>query len=157
MTHPFGRALVGVIAVALLASGCGGGKSDAEKARESGLAKAADTKTCVAEAKPADLSSVEPNYPSDFPLPQGTIAYNAEDRGKDGVIVTAITKASLKDVLATLNGPAQDAGYKVTNGETEAHDAEANWSGKGYRGRWAVKESATCSGEVVIQVLSKKG
>jgi hypothetical protein len=157
VTHPVGRALVGLTTVALLVSGCGGGKSEAEKEREAGLGKAADTSTCVAEAKPADLASVKADYPTDFPLPQGTVAFNAEDRGKDGVIVTAITKSSLKDVLATLNGPAQDAGYKVTNGETEAHDAEANWSGNGYRGRWAIKESATCSGEVVIQVLSKKG
>lgn len=73
------------------------------------------------------------------------------------MIVTVITSDSLKNVLAALNGPAQDAGYKVTSGETEDHDAEANWRGNGYRGRWAIKESAKCSGEVVIQVLSEKG
>ena len=60
-------------------------------------------------------------------------------------------------MTAQANGPTQDAGFKITSGETEEHDAEANWSGNGYRGRWAIKESAQCDGDVVIQVLSKRG
>jgi hypothetical protein len=151
------RAGIAAASVLLLLGGCGSeGKSEAEKDREEGFEKAADASTCLADAKPADLDAVAEGYPTDFPLPDGTVAFNAEDRGEDGVIVTAVTDASLKDVLATLNGPAQDAGYKVTSGETEKHDAEANWEGNGYRGRWAIKESAKCDGEVVIQVLSKK-
>ncbi len=149
--------VAGVTVLLLLAGGCGGkSKSEAEKEREKGFEKAADVGTCLADAKPADLEAVSSDYPTDFPLPDGAVAFNAEDRGGDGVIVTAATDKSLEDVLATLNGPAQDAGYKVTSGETEEHDAEANWEGNGFRGRWAIKESATCDGEVVIQVLSKK-
>ena len=47
-------------------------------------------------------------------------------------------------------------GIAVTaeKGETEAHDAEAEWKGNGFHGRWAIRESAKCSGETVIQVLS---
>jgi hypothetical protein len=156
VTRPAILGCATVVVTALLVSGCGGGKSEAEKKREAGLGKAADATTCVADAKPADLGAVKADYPTDFPLPQGAVVYHAEDRGADGVVVTAVTSRSLKQVLATLNGPAQRAGYKVSNGETEAHDAEANWSGNGFRGRWAIKESATCTGEVVIQVLSKK-
>lgn len=77
------RSLATAGVIALLVSGCGGGgKSKAEKERESGLAKAAVTNTCVADAKPADLSSVKANYPADFPLPDGAVAYNAEDRAR---------------------------------------------------------------------------
>ena len=68
-----------------------------------------------------------------------------------------MTDTEFKDVLAALNGPAQKAGFQVTNGETEADDAEASWSGNGYTGRWAIKESASCPGETVIQLLSKRG
>ncbi len=153
------RVSVAALGVVLcLVSGCGSDvESDAEKAREKGFEEAADTSTCLADAKPVDLSTVSSGYPKDFPLPEGAVAYNAEDRGKDGVIVTAVVDSSLKEVLAALNGPTQDAGFKITSGETEEHDAEANWSGNGYRGRWAIKDSAQCDGEVVIQVLSKKG
>jgi hypothetical protein len=152
------RPVAGLAVIMLLASGCGGegGKSEAEKKREAGFEKAADASTCLADAKPADLEAVSSGYPTDFPLPDGAVAFNAEDRGQDGVIVTAVTDKSLKSVLGTLNGTAQDAGFKVTSGETEKHDAEANWEGNGFRGRWAIKESAKCEGEVVIQVLSKK-
>jgi hypothetical protein len=87
-------------------------------------------------------------------MPPQTIVYDAEDRGDEGVVVTGVTDLPFTDVLGALNGPAQDAGFTVTSGETEEHDAEANWSGNGYRGRWAIRESATCPGETVVQVLA---
>ncbi|MDQ6640920.1 MAG: hypothetical protein M3Y66_00280, partial [Actinomycetota bacterium] len=111
--------------------------------------------TCVAAAKP--VTTFPSGFPAYFPFPSGSVVYNVEDRGKAGVIATAITKSPLKDVLAALNGPAQQAGFKVTHGETDKHDAEANWSGNGFRGRWAIKDSAACKDEVSIQVLASKG
>jgi hypothetical protein len=71
-------------------------------------------------------------------------------------VVTGVTSTPFRKVLAALNGPAQRAGFKVTDGETEEHDAEANWVGNGYRGRWAIRESGSCPGETVVQVLSTK-
>ncbi len=148
------RAKVGGTAVLLLlASGCGGGK-EAAKEQDEGFEKAADQTTCVEDARA--LGKLPSGFPADFPFPQGAVVYHAEDRDEVGVIVTAITFSSLRDVLAALNGPAQQAGFKVTNGETEEHDAEANWTGNGFRGRWVIKDSATCQGEVSIQVLAAK-
>ena len=82
------------------------------------------------------------------------MVYDVEDGGDAGVVLTAVTSAPFDDVLAHLNGPVQDAGFAVTEGETEEDDAEANWAGEGYRGRWTIRRSATCSGETVIQVLA---
>jgi hypothetical protein len=150
------RAAVLVLAPLVLA-GCGSQSSGEakEKKGEEGFEKAADTSTCVADAKP--FTGTKPaGYPADFPLPQGAVLYAVQDRGGDGVVSTAVVKADLKAVLADLNGPAQQAGFKITSGETEDHDAEANWEGGGYRGRWAIRDSASCEGEVVIQLLSKK-
>ena len=48
------------------------------------------------------------------------------------------------------------SGFRVTSGETEEDDAEADWTGHGFVGRWAIKKSATCPGETVIQLLSKR-
>ncbi len=149
MTASFRAGVGGSAVLLLLASGCGD-SSTAAKEQDKGLKKAADQKTCAADAKA--LGKLPSGFPADFPFPQG----HAEDRDKVGVIVTAITSSSLKDVLAALNGPAQRAGFKVTNGETEEHDAEANWTGNGFRGRWVIKDSATCQGEVSIQVLAAK-
>jgi hypothetical protein len=144
-----------VAALAMTVSACDGDAAASEDPDEEGFSAAADRSTCLADAKPVE--SYPDGYPADFPLPPHTVAYDAEDRGEQGVIVTGITDLPFKEVLAALNGPAQDAGFKVTNGETEEHDAEANWEGNGYRGRWAIRESSTCPGETVVQVLSATG
>ncbi|HET8603385.1 MAG TPA: hypothetical protein VFM09_05605 [Marmoricola sp.] len=138
------HALPALAASALLVAGCGAHNLD----------QAANTSTCVKDAHP--VSSYPSGFPAHFPFPARTVVYHAEDRGADGVVVTGVTSLPFKQVLAALNGPAQKAGYKVTGGETEEHDAEADWQGNGYRGRWAIRESADCSGQTVVQVLSTK-
>ena len=152
------RARVAALVVTALLglSGCGGSSSSSagEDPGEEEFSAAADRSTCLADAEQiADPG----DFPADFPMPPQTVVYDTEDRGEEGTIVTGITDLPFKEVLAALNGPAQDAGYKVTNGETEEHDAEANWEGNGYRGRWAIRESATCPGETVVQVLATTG
>lgn len=134
----------------LATSGCGA-KGTAEKDKGD-FEQAADRNTCVADA--TKVSHLPSGFPQDFPFPPKTVVYSAQDRGKEGVVATGVTSLPFKQVLAALNGPAQDAGYKVTNGETEKHDAEANWAGNSYRGRWAIRESGTCDGETVVQVLA---
>ena len=143
-------AAVPVLATLLmLASGCGGGDVDAD----AGGASAGDPGTCL---KDATAVTSEPDaYPASFPLPAGTVVFHIEDRGADGVIATGITATPFHDVLAAMNA-AGKAGYKVTSGETEEDDAEANWTGNGLTGRWAIKESATCPGQTVVQLLSRK-
>jgi hypothetical protein len=144
-----------VVALALIAvlAGCGGSASStADDADEEEFSAAADRSTCLADATAVD--SLPDGYPADFPMPPQTVVYDAEDRGEEGVVVTGVTDLPFTDVLDALNGPAQDAGYEISDGETEEHDAEASWAGNGYRGRWAIRESAGCPGETVIQVLS---
>ena len=117
------------------------------------LDKAADPTTCLTQATAAP-TPYPAGFAADWPWPGQSVVFNVEDRGDDGIIASAVTALPFQDVLAFLNGPVSDAGFVVSEGETEEHDAEANWSGNGYRGRWAIKESSTCAGETVIQVLS---
>lgn len=113
----------------------------------------ADQSTCLADA--AAVAEPWPDgFPSDWPFPEQTTAYNVEDRGSDGVIVTAASTADFADILDFMNNDVVDTGYAIESGETEEHDAEAEWEGNGFRGRWAIRESAQCPGETVIQVLS---
>ena len=175
MTRPTGALLTraaGLVGVLVLATGtaaCGGSgassssptrtasssASSASAGEEDGGKEAADTSTCVADARPY-TGTPPAGFARSFPLPRGAVLFAVQDRGADGVVATAVVKASLRTVLAHLNGPAQAKGFKVTEGETEEHDAEANWTGNGYRGRWAIRDSAACPGEVVLQLLSKK-
>jgi hypothetical protein len=147
-----GLVVPAAVATLMLATGCGGHASEKDGQHE--LGGAADTKTCVADAHA--VTSYPAGFPKGFVFPDKTVVFHAEDRGPDGVVVTGVTSLPFKQVLASLNGPTQRAGYKVTRGETEEHDAEANWSGHGYRGRWAIRTSGSCPGETVVQVLSTK-
>ena len=94
---------------------------------------------------------------SDWPFPPQTVVFNAEDRGADGTIVTAVSPRRSRTSCDFMNHDVVDAGFKIEKGETEEHDAEAEWEGNGFRGRWAIRESAKCPGETVIQVLSATG
>jgi hypothetical protein len=146
-------AAAAVLLLLLTACGGGGGADSADSAA-GGLASAADTSTCVRDAQP--VTSTPGGYPTSFPLPDGTVVFHVEDRGQDGVIATGVTGTPFDDVLASMNA-ASKSGFKLTSGETEEDDAEADWSGQGFTGRWAIKKSASCPGETVIQLLSKRG
>lgn len=150
---------VGAAALLVALSACGG-RSDAshseaghEKSGEAGLEKAADRTTCAADAKAAP-TPYGGQFPDGWPFPPGTTVYDVEDRGAQGTILTAVSTTSFQEILAFLNHDVVAQGFRVESGETEAHDAEAEWTGNGHRGRWAIRESATCPGETVIQVLA---
>ena len=123
------------------------------RADEHRLAQPADRNLCAADAKPA-ATPYGGQFPQDWPFPPGTTVYDVEDRGTQGTIVTAISTTPFRGILDFLNGEVVRAGFRVESGETEEHDAEAEWAGNGHRGRWAIRESATCPGETVIQVLA---
>jgi hypothetical protein len=152
-------ARVGAAALLLVLAGCGadstaGDAKDADaRTGEQGLEKAADRTTCS-----EDASSVPTPYgaqfPDEWPFPPGTTVYDVEDRGDQGTIVTAVSTAPFREILDFLNDDVVARGFRVESGETEAHDAEAEWTGRGHHGRWAIRESAQCPGETVIQVLA---
>jgi len=155
------RALPALAAALVLAgtglSACGSTESkqesDAGSSGEHALEAAADRSVCRAEAKPVDKPYGE-GFPAAWSFPPQTTVYDVEDRGETGVIVTGVSSAPFKDILDYLNHDAVDAGFAVTEGETEEHDAEANWKSDQQVGRWAIRESGDCPGETVIQVFA---
>ena len=147
-------ALAALAGAVLVLAGCSNGSAqENDEKAEQDFTQAADQSTCLADATAVDKPWPD-GFPSDWPFPEQTTLYNLEDRGTSGTIATAVSALPYMDALDFLNGDAADAGYKVESGETEEHDAEAEWEGNGYRGRWAIRESSACPGETVIQVLS---
>lgn len=144
----------GAVALLLVLGGCGEqARTGDERSGEHGLEQAADRNTCAADAN-AVATPYGGQFPDGWPFPPGTTVYDVEDRGAQGTIVTAISTAPFRTILDFLNGDVVRAGFRVESGETEEHDAEAEWEGQGHRGRWAIRESASCPGETVIQVLA---
>lgn len=125
----------------------------AEKKSNEELEKAADQSTCLADAKAAATPYAD-DFPDDFVFPPQTTVFSVEDRGDTGVIVTAVSATPFSDILDFLNDDEVAAGFAITSGETEEHDAEANWKSDVQTGRWAIRESASCAGETVIQALA---
>lgn len=131
-----------------------GGESEAEKKKEkNGAGAAADLSTCQDDAEAA-ATPYGDAFPADWAFPPDTVVYDTEDRGADGTIVSGVSSSSFQQILDFLNHDVVGAGFTIEKGETEEHDAEAEWKGNGFHGRWAIRESAKCSGETVIQVLS---
>ena len=153
-----GAALVAALALTGL-SGCGsdGEKSDTAAAaageHETETEVAADRTVCRADATPL-AAPYGHGFPEAWVFPPQTTVYDVEDRGETGVIVTGVSSAPFKDILDYLNHDAVDAGFAVTEGETEEHDAEANWKSDQQVGRWAIRESGDCPGETVVQVFA---
>lgn len=151
------RTAAALAAAALMVStltACGGEpKQEAEQDAKESFSAAADLSTCTDQATPAK-TPYGTGFPQDWPFPPKTVVFNAEDRGADGTIVTAVSSTPFKQILAFMNHDVVGGGFKIEKGETEEHDAEAEWEGNGFRGRWAIRESAQCPGETVIQVLS---
>ena len=132
-----------------------GEPSGSKSTEDQESSRAADQSTCLAVAE-----EVEAPYAAGFPdawiFPPGTTVYNVEDRGETGVIVTGVSSAPFEDVLDFLNQDEVDAGFEITDGETEENDAEANWvTENGQIGRWTIQKSFQCPGETAIQVLAQ--
>ena len=68
----------------------------------------------------------------------------------------AVVDTDEKAVLEVMQTDVPDAGYQLTEGEVEARDAESNWKGNGYTGRWAIREVAGCTEQTSVTVLSAK-
>jgi hypothetical protein len=152
------RTAAPLLAAVLLAglSACGGSPAkESGKTEEHRLEQAADRNVCAADAK-AVATPYGGQFPEGWPFPPGTTVYDVEDRGAQGTIVTAISTAPFRAILDFLNHDVAGQGFKVESGETEEHDAEAEWAGNGHRGRWAIRESGQCPGQTVIQVLAAR-
>jgi hypothetical protein len=149
-------ALTGVLACCALSwvAGCGSeSDSDADAdANRSPVNVASAVCAKDASAKPVGLPT---GFPSDFPLPPGTLVYAADDRGKDGIVVTGVTRTPFKSVLSSLQTDLPAHGFTAEEGETEPHDAESNWHSAGFTGRWAIREIPQCSGETLVNVLAR--
>jgi hypothetical protein len=167
MTAGWLRRVAMVTALALVVlldlSSCGGGgtpttsqhKQDGREVAqaEDGLEKVADAETCAEDAEPVDPPYGD-GFPTDWPFPPGTVVYDVEDRGDAGTVVSAISTEAFSGVLDFMNTDVVHAGFRIESGETEEHDAEAEWRGGDFHGRWAIRASATCPGESTIQVLA---
>lgn len=105
---------------------------------------------CAAQATAAPLPA---GFPKDFPLPPGAVVTGSEKRSGSLLIVTATSPQDFRTVLAFFNAALPKAGLKPSGGEVEEDDAESNFAGPAYRGRWTLRALPQCGGNTLVTVL----
>lgn len=148
--RPVVRPLAAVLAAGglLLAAGCS--ESDADEA-------AKQVGEVASVACPGQASAVKLPTGWAVPLPDGAVPVDVRNDTNGRVIVTAVVPVSEKDTLHAMQSKFAAAGLKLTEGETEEHDAESNFTGNGLTGRWGIRELSGCPGSATrVDVVVRK-
>jgi hypothetical protein len=129
----------------LSVAACDGGTADGSAAGSAETRKGAEQSgtpqkvDCPGEATAVDL-------PEGFaaPLPDGAVVVAVQERDGGRTVVTAVVPTAEPDVLAELQAAYPAAGLTLTEGETEARDAESDFTGD-VTGRWGIRELPDCA------------
>lgn len=142
-------ALIGLVLALLTACGdSGAGAADT-------AARAPLSGAVCASAVTGSEVDLPAGFPTDFPLPDKMIVTSAEDRGDAGIVVSGVTTTPFAQVLSALQKDLPANGFTPSEGESEPHDAESNWTSAGYEGRWAIRENPACPGDTTVQILAR--
>ena len=132
--------LAGLLAIALVAAGCGGGgKKESEGAKT-------DCKT-QATTKPTGL-------PAAFPVP-GELTFT--DVRKDGptLVVDGYWTAGIDEAYNEYKDQVEQAGYDILFNEKEEHDAEISYKGSGRTGQIALRDDCAESETTRVHITSR--
>jgi hypothetical protein len=147
--------VAGVAAVLVTAlAGCSSDHPAGDPDADAGTAALQPASTAC--AKDATAKPLPSGFPADFPLPAGTVVTSAEDRGSGGLVIEGVTPTAFTDVLHGLQTSLPANGFTPSNGETEPHDAESDWSSATFTGRWAIRELEQCGGQTAVSVVARK-
>jgi hypothetical protein len=98
------------------------------------------TVDCPGKATPVRLP---PGFAA--PLPAGTVVVAVQQRADGTTVVTGVVPTAEAAALKQLQRSYSSGGWKLTEGETEARDAESNFTGAGITGRWGIRQLSDCS------------
>lgn len=133
-TRPVSLSVVAVVLAAL--TGCTGGSGSA------GASAASPPPPPAAKPCLATLPSVQshPSWPRQLPLPPRTTVVSCEERSGGRLVIDAVVPTSFRSVLAFFQARFPAAGFTLGDGEVEPLDAESDFTGHGYFGRWSIRE-----------------
>jgi hypothetical protein len=129
-----------LLAAALALPGCGGG---GEKGTVGGTLP-----TCAKAGAPVQL----PAELASFPLPDGSVVDHTRKDAAGNTIYGGFVPG---DVKATRDWFAEELpkhGYEVGEGDSEDHEAEAEFSGHGSEARYKVHDIGDCDGALRLEV-----
>lgn len=93
------------------------------------------------------------DFPAGFPLPPGTALTSEERRSGGRLILHTFAPSDARDVARFFERELPPAGFRITGGESEPGEAEANFEGTGLLGRWRARNVPDCPGAVSLDIL----
>ncbi len=136
------------------ATGCGQdrelaavGKAAASAVRTSGAA------SCTPPTSTTKLPDTWPALPL---VPEDYALASVETRSGDRTVVAGVVPHAFRDALTSLRTAYEQAGLVLDHGEVEERDAESNFHGKGYEGRWALREVPGCPSSTTLSLVVTK-
>ena len=129
-----------LLAIALLAAGCGGGGKKELEGAKTECRKEATT-------KPTGL-------PAAFPVP-GELTFT--DVRKDGptLVVDGYWAAGIDEAYNEYKDQVEQAGYDILFNEKEEHDAEISYKGSGRTGQIALRDDCAESETTRVHITSR--
>ena len=150
--RPAGRVrLVAAAALTLLATWAVSGCESADKEAADQAAKLRTT--CAKDAKSVDLPA---EFPASAKLPDGYVVSAIDKRDGGRTVVSAVSPKAFKETLKDMQTTYSAGGWKLSEGEVEAADAESNFSGNGVIGRWAIRAMTGCEGNTGVSLVTAK-
>jgi hypothetical protein len=93
------------------------------------------------------------DFPAAFPLPPGTVVTSEERRSGGRLILHTFAPSDARSVARFFERELPPAGFRITGGESEPGEAEANYEGSGFVGRWRARDVSDCPGAVSVDLL----
>jgi hypothetical protein len=147
MRERLARAAVALVAFAGPAVGCAGGSDPEPPVTAAGPPPALPACAKGEAVPPPD------GFPAEFPLPPGTVV-TAGSRPHAGQLVLAgLVPADLQDAASFFNESLPASGYRQGLGDSESNEAEAPFTGNGFRGKWKVNAIPGCPAAVALTLV----
>ncbi|MFL6130882.1 MAG: hypothetical protein ACJ73E_17680 [Mycobacteriales bacterium] len=137
----------------LAAAGCGSGGTGSTAATAAAPTTPAATALTATCADRATAVPVPAEFPADFPLPPRTVVTSVERRSGDRLVLTGVSPDPFRTVLRHLQTALPKAGLRLDGGEVEEQDAESDYAGPRYAGRWTLRTVPGCDADTLVTVL----
>jgi hypothetical protein len=131
-----------LLAVVLLAAGCGGSSGDKES--EEGART---------ECKAPALTG-ETGLPAAFPIP-GELTLTETRKDGPSTVVDGYWTAGLDEAYNEYKDQVEQAGYDILFNEKEEHDAEISYKGSGRTGQIALRDNCTEEDTTRVHITSR--
>ena len=89
-------------------------------------------------------------------LPDGAVITTVEQRDGGRTVITATAPTPFTELLDRVRAGYTAHGLTQLNGEAENGDAESDFTGQGYKGRWGLRQVNGCPTNTTISVVVAK-